>query len=54
MGFPDDPPQDVSGMVNLEMDPSDACFFHRRAPQVDQSSGALPPPNGPRSSRLRD
>jgi hypothetical protein len=40
-----DPPQDVSGMVNLEMDPLGRLLsFTAVPPQVDQSSGALPPP----------
>ncbi len=42
---PEDPPQDVSGMVNLEMDPLGRLLsFTAVPPQVDQSSGALPPP----------
>jgi serine/threonine-protein kinase len=43
---PKDPPQDVSGMVNLEMDPLGRLLsFTAVPPQVDQSSGALPPPD---------
>src|SRR5882762_1104382 len=42
---PKDPPQDVSGMVNLEMDPLGRLLsFTAVPPQVDQSSGASPPP----------
>ncbi|HKB68647.1 MAG TPA: serine/threonine-protein kinase [Pyrinomonadaceae bacterium] len=42
---PEDPPQNVSGMVNLEMDPLGRLLsFTAVPPQVDQSSGALPPP----------
>jgi serine/threonine-protein kinase len=42
---PDDPPQDVSGMVNVELDPLGRLLsFTAVPPQVDQSSGALPPP----------
>lgn len=42
---PKDPPQDVSGMVNLEMDPLGRLLsFTAVPPQVDQSSGVLPPP----------
>ncbi|MEK6286875.1 MAG: serine/threonine-protein kinase [Acidobacteriota bacterium] len=42
----DDPPQNVSGMVNISLDPRGRLLsFTAVPPQVDQASGALPLPD---------
>ena len=42
----DDPPQDVSGMVSVQLDPlGRLLYFTAVPPQVDQASGAPPSPD---------